>query len=77
MPNTAINEALLQAVRDAYREIAELRAVLNDEFGGHTDAEGACGGAIRVMRKQAETIAALRFGVPPISKVGRLARCAW
>jgi len=60
MPNSAINEALLEALRDANRQIAELRDVLVDEFDDYTDLEGACGSAIRILRAQKAELDAKR-----------------
>ena len=43
-------------VREHIAAIAELHDVIAVEMGGHTDVEGAVGGAIRIMRTQRAVI---------------------
>ena len=45
-------------VREHIAAIAELHDVIAVEMGGHTDVEGAVGGAIRIMRTQRGQLAA-------------------
>ena len=47
-------------IREVVAQVAELHDVIEREFGGHTDTEGACAGAIRVLRAQRDQIATLR-----------------
>lgn len=71
-------------VREHIAAIAELHDVIAVEMGGHTDSEGACMGAIRIMRdlrgrlaardrtiaERDGTIASLRTEIATIRRTG-------